>query len=167
VIVLNVILQEAINPALKLLPDQMDSDAARVMLLAIGLQESRFNYTFQKVAGNPYVKGPAKGYWQFEEGGGVKGVMKHPTTAQTARNLCEARDVPFESKAINYALETDHVLSSGFARLLLWTDAKPLPNLDASHQVAWDLYARTWRPGHPRRESWDEFHAQARAQVLA
>ena len=29
--VLNMILQEAVNPALKLLPEQMDSDAARLM----------------------------------------------------------------------------------------------------------------------------------------
>lgn len=166
--VLNMVLQEYINPALKLLPEKMDSDAARVMMLAIGLQESRFAYTFQKVAGKPYEKGPAKGYWQFEVGGGVKGVMRHPATAQNARDLCLVRDVDFDPRAIHYALETDHILAAGLARLLLWADSKPLPNLDATPQEAWECYAlRTWRPGKPHRETWDAFYAQAKAQVLA
>jgi len=165
--ILNMIRQEAIDPALKLLPEKMNSDAARVMLFAIGLQESRFKYTFQKVAGQPYLKGPAKGYWQFEEGGGVKGVMKHSTTAQNARDLCSVRDVPFESRAIHHALETDHILAAGFARLFLWTDSKPLPNLDATREDAWQCYLRIWRPGKPHRATWNEFHEQALGQVLA
>lgn len=165
--VLNMVRQEYIDPALKLLPERMESDSARVMLMAIGLQESRFAYTFQKVAGRPYMKGPAKGYWQFEEGGGVKGVMRHPTTAQNARDLCLARDVDFDSKAIHYAMEHDHKLAAGFARLLLWSDGKPLPNLDAGAQAAWECYERNWRPGKPHRETWDEFYQQARGQVLA
>lgn len=62
----------AIEPALRLLPPAMDTVKARVMLLAIGLQESAF--AARRQAGN----GPARGFWQFELGtpqsrGGVWG----------------------------------------------------------------------------------------------
>ena len=165
-IVLNVITQEAINPALKLLPAKMDSDAARVMLLAIGLQESRFKYRAQKT-NDPYVKGPARGLWQFERGGGVVGVTTHKATRELARAVCQARAVPFDSVLIHTALEFDDILAAAIARLLLWADYKPLPGVDASHDETWDCYMRNWRPGKPHRETWNEFHAQAVGQVLS
>jgi hypothetical protein len=165
VILLDAILHSAINPALKMLPPKMDSDAARVMLLAIGLQESRLKFRHQKTS-NPYVKGPARGLWQFERGGGVVGVTTHRSTQERAREVCKARAVPFDSILIHTKLEFDDILAAAFARLLLWTDSKPLPGVDASHDEAWDYYMRNWRPGKPHRETWDEFHQQARAQVL-
>lgn len=165
-IVLNVVMQEAIAPALKLLPAKMDTDAARVEMLTIGLQESRLKYRVQKT-NNPYVPGPAKGLWQFERGGGVAGVVAHRHTKDLAQELCKARGVPFDSSLIHARLEFDDVLAAGFARLLLWSDAKPLPGVDASHDEAWDCYMRTWRPGKPHRETWDEFHDQARAWVAS
>src|SRR5690606_35531315 len=67
---LDVVVEQAIWPAYALLPSRMDSDRATVMLLAIGLQESRFEHRRQ-------IKGPARGFWQFERGGGVRGVMTH------------------------------------------------------------------------------------------
>lgn len=165
-ILLDSILHSAINPALKLLPVKMDSDAARVMLLSIGLQESRFEYRVQKTR-DPYIPGPAKGYWQFERGGGVYGVMSHPATTDLARQVCEDRGVMFDSPLIHARLEFDDVLAAAFARLLLWTDRAPLPKVDASHDEAWNSYVRNWRPGKPHRETWDAFHTQARAQVMA
>ncbi|WP_322786536.1 hypothetical protein [Advenella kashmirensis] len=56
---------QLIDTSMQLLPARMDSAQARVMLLAIGLQESRFTHTHQ-------IGGPAHGYWQFESGGGTK-----------------------------------------------------------------------------------------------
>jgi hypothetical protein len=164
VILLDGILHSAINPALSLLPSKMDSDAARVMLLAIGLQESRFKYRAQKTS-DPYRKGPARGFWQFERGGGVVGVMTHRATKDLAEALCKARGTPFDSSLIHARLEFDDVLAAGFARLLLWADYKPLPKVDADHEEAWDCYIRSWRPGKPHRHTWDEFHQQARAKV--
>jgi hypothetical protein len=166
VILLDTIQHEAIGPALKLLPARMDSPEARVMMLAIGLQESRFMFRFQKIAGKPYQKGPARGFWQFERGGGVHGVMQHAATQDLAERLCIERAVPFDSVLVHARLETDDVLAAGFARLLLWADRKALPKLDASHDEAWDCYIRGWRPGKPHRESWDAFHVQACSQVL-
>jgi hypothetical protein len=165
VILLDSITKSAIEPALALLPARMDSPEARIMLLAIGLQESRFMFRFQKVAGKPYLKGPAKSYWQFEEGGGVKGVMTHHATRLHAKDLCDARGVPFDSTAIHHAMENDDVLAAGLARLLLFADPRKLPAVNASHEEAWDCYVRNWRPGKPHRHTWDEFHKQAVAQV--
>jgi hypothetical protein len=166
-ITLDAILHTAINPALLLLPRAMDSDAARVMLLAAGLQESRMQFRFQKVRSDPYAKGPARGLWQHERGGGVAGVMSNLSTKAHAEAICKARGVPFDSVLVWTKLEFDDVLAAAFARLLLWADPKPLPNLDASHEDAWKCYLRCWRPGKPHRETWDEFHKMARAQVMS
>lgn len=165
-ILLDAILRTAVNPALGMLPPKMDSDAARVMLLAIGLQESRLRYRFQKT-NDPYTKGPARGLLQFERGGGVVGVMTHRHTKDLAEAVCKARGVPFDSSLIHARLEFDDILAMAFGRLLLWADAKPLPDVDADPETAWQCYLRNWRPGKPHRQTWDEFHAQARAQVLS
>lgn len=53
------ITEECINPALEILPKKMDSKAARIMLLTIGLQESRLIHTHQ-------IGGPAHGGLLFE-----------------------------------------------------------------------------------------------------
>lgn len=159
-------LATAINPALRLLPSRMDSDAARIMLLAIGLQESRFLYRFQIVKGRPGIKGPAKSFWQFEEPT-VGLVLRNAVTARHANMLCAHFNVPPEQREVHWAMETNDVLAAGMARLLLWADAKPLPGVDASHDEAWECYLRVWGPGRPHRHTWDEFHAAARAQVLS
>lgn len=166
-IVLDVIQHEAIGPALALLPPKMDTTAARVMLLAIGLQESRFLYRAQKVVGKPYEKGPARGFWQMECGGGVHVVMTHPATKDLAKAICDVRKVSFEQELVHARLEDDDTLAAAFARLLLWADRLPLPEPDADHEFAWLCYLRNWRPGAPRRETWDSFHMQARGQVYA
>jgi hypothetical protein len=156
------VVEYAIRPAYALLPRRMDSPLATCMLLAIGLQESRFAYRAQIVKGRPYVKGPARGFWQFEKGGGVYGVMNHPATQKHAVALCVRRKVAWDDDVIHATLEVDDVLAAGFARLLLYSDPAPLPALDADHEIAWDYYERTWRPGKPHRETWDAFHTAAR-----
>jgi hypothetical protein len=166
VIVLDSIIRSAINPALQLLPAKMDTDGARVELLTIGQQESRFEYRAQKTL-DPYVKGPARGFWQMERSGGVFGVMTHLATKELAQAVCKACGVPFDSSLVHARLEFDDVLAAAFARLLLWTDTKPLPPVDAPHEDAWQYYVRCWKPGKPRRDTWDAFHTRARAQVLA
>lgn len=154
---LNEIRTQAIAPALAMLPARMSSPPAEVMLLAIGLQESRFAHRRQ-------VGGPARGFWQFEQGGGVRGVLRHTATAGHARVLCEARKVAATESVVHAALEHDDVLAAGFARLLLWTDAAALPALGQS-ATAWALYARTWRPGKPHPETWEGLYSLALAEV--
>ena len=141
------------SPALSLLPAKMDSAAARCQMLAIGLQESRFLHRRQ-------IGGPARGFWQFEKGGGVRGVLFHATTQEQAQVVCKARGVPATMDAVYEALDKDDVLAAAFARLLLWTDPRPLPALgDAG--TAWALYQRTWRPGKPHPQTWGDLYSRA------
>lgn len=147
------ILEFAINPALALLPAKMTSDKATVMLLAIGLQESRLTHRKQ-------IGGPAKSFLQFESGGGVKGVMTHSASGASAKSLCQALAVPFDRATIFQSMEFNDVLAFGLGRLLLYTDPKSLPEIGDA-QGAWDLYQRVWRPGKPHRNTWDELYQMA------
>lgn len=151
-------LGDAIGPGLALLPAKMTSPAALVMLLAIGLQESGLTARAQVIAGGG--KGPARGLWQFEQSGGVKGVLTHPATAALAAQVCDARAVEATPAAVWARLEGDDVLAAAFARLLLYSDPKPLPVLTDS-QGGWDLYVRVWRPGKPRPAEWPAYYSQA------
>ncbi|QWF39250.1 hypothetical protein [Bordetella hinzii] len=159
---LHEIIRLGIDPALELLPARMDTVAARVMLLANGLQESRFQHRRQ-------IGGPARGFWQFEKGtrasrGGVWGVFLHPASKDHLAALCRARSVACDPDAIYAALEYDDVLAAGVARLLLWTDPKALPAV-GDVEAAWALYLRTWRPGEPHPKTWPALYAQAMAAV--
>lgn len=158
------IISSAVAPGLALLPQRMDTPAARVMLLAIGLQESRFMHRQQ-------IGGPARGFWQFEKGtratrGGVWGVYLHPASKDRLVALCKARSVSCDPDAIYAALEYDDVLAAGVARLLLWTDPKALPAIGDA-DAGWALYLRTWRPGKPHPKTWPALYAQAMAALEA
>lgn len=160
---LETIQRTAIDPAMELLPESMNSKRARLMMLAIGLQESRFTHRAQVVSGGG--KGPALGLWQFERGGGVKGVLTHNQTRPYALKVCAARGVSPDSPSVWLRLESDDVLAAAFARLLLYSDPFAMPS-ERDPDAAWRLYAdRTWRPGKPHRSTWDAFHAQARKAV--
>ena len=155
----------AINEALSLLPSGMDSTEARVMLIAIGLQESRFKYRRQLVGNPPKPVGPAAGFWQFEKGsaasrGGVWGVFLHGSTNRLLKDLCLKRNVAQSPTNIWEAVQTDDVLAAGLARLLLWSDPQRLPKL-GDVEGAGKLYMRTWRPGKPHRSTWDALYAEA------
>lgn len=107
----------------------MRSDEAIVMLLAIGLQESRFVHTYQIVQGKPGAKGPARGWWQFERMGGVHGVLNHATSKAHALAVCRALGVQPNVRDVWGQLEHDQVLATVFARLLLWTDPRSFPQV--------------------------------------
>lgn len=157
---------ELIDNALAYLPAKMDTVRARVMLLAIGLQESRFEHRDQleSPGGFDRVVGPALGFWQFERGGAVRGVLRHEASRQHALRTCRlfhiAAEAPGGETAVWHTLKRNDYFACVFARLLLWTDPQPLPDLGDA-EAAWQLYIRTWRPGKPHRKTWDNFHAQA------
>lgn len=154
---LDQVIRASLSPALALLPSAMSSPHAQRLLLAIGLQESRFQHRRQ-------IGGPARGFWQFEQRGGVRGVLTHAASRDEARMLCVARDVAPSSATVYATLETDDVLAAGFARLLLWTDPWPLP-LPGDIDGAWALYLRTWRPGKPHPQTWPALYARASAAL--
>jgi hypothetical protein len=142
----------ALTPALTLLPPRMDSVEARALVVAICLQESKLRHRRQ-------IKGPARGYAQFEEMG-VHGVLVHPSSARYAREACAALDVRAVAPVVHAALEFSDVLTCLFARLLLWTDPRPLPHADEPDR-GWDLYYRCWRPGKPHPTTWAAHYARA------
>jgi hypothetical protein len=164
-LLLSSVSRTAIDPALAFLPRHMDSDRARVFLLATGLQESRLKERYQLGGG------PARGLWQCERGsklgkGGVWGVYLHRHSHHLLQELCKYRDCSFDPSAIHALLASDDVLAAGVARLLMWTDAQPLPAVD-DEVGAWVMYAeRCWRPGKPHPETWPGFHARAREFVM-
>lgn len=146
-----------IPAAALLLPGVSFADEAKVMLIAIGLQESRFEHRRQ-------IKGPARGFWQFEAGGGTAGVLHHRATSAMASRIVSGRLERPSTYSVNEALAADDVLACAFARLLLFTDPRPLPPL-GNAQAAWDYYVRNWRPGKPHRHTWDALYAKALAAV--
>lgn len=137
--------KDAVNKAFMLLPPKMDTPLSRVILAAIGYQESSYQTRIQ------YGNGPAHSYFQFEKGG-IKGIMRHNASAPLLVAVCRARNVAFDSQAIWDAMTTDDVLGAACARLLMYTDAAPLPDNAAD---AWTMYAdRLWRPGKPNPDKW-------------
>lgn len=140
---------EVLSPAFGLLPAEMDSPMARTCLLAIGLQESGLKARYQIL--NSKAKGPARGLWQFEAGGGVRGVLNHPGVSAHARWICGVRGVAPLVTSVWRSLERDDILAACFARLLLYADPKPLPS---NEDQGWDVYLNSWRPGKPHADRW-------------
>lgn len=167
------VLRDAILPALHMLPAAMDSMKARVILLAIAGQEADFRHRYQ-ILNTPGRKGPARGLWQFERGGGTAGVLRHASSASHARSFAQQRVGSTTPDAVWQALEYDDILAAIYARLLLWTDAAALPEV-GDVEGAWQLYLRCWRPGAWTRGSeaqranlrakWARYYAQAMDEV--
>lgn len=165
---------DRIDAGLALLPRPMTSDRALVMLYSTGLQESLMRDRRQLVGNPPKPKGPARSLWQMERGGGVKGVIEHPASRFWMHQICTRQGVPFTTYALWMQIERDDALAAIAARLLLFTDPKPLPSTD-DEEGAWRLYLRVWRPGaYTRgnarkraelRAKWAKNHPQAR-QIL-
>jgi hypothetical protein len=147
-------LDTAISPAFGLLPSRMGSAEARAMVLAIALQESELTKRRQMAGG------PARGYCQFEKGGGVHGVLTHHASRAHAKAFCRLIDIEPTDDAVYVALEFNDLLCAAFARLLLWTSPLQLPSVDEPAR-GWRIYQDTWRPGKPHPETWDGCFARA------
>jgi hypothetical protein len=147
--------------ALSLLPKSMSSEPAIALLLAVGLQESGFQSRRQ-------IQGPARGFWQFEEGNeraGMRLVLSNPTTAKHAAAVLLALKIrAMSTESLHQSLEHNDVLACAFARLMLWALPRPLPQQGQS-AAAWDYYLDAWNPGKPRPEDWPENYARAWAIV--
>lgn len=141
----------------EVLPGRFASTEATVMLLAIGLQESRFEHRQQ-------IGGPARSFWQFEKSGGVHGVLQHEATRKHAQAVCALRGILPTGVAVYQRMLEDDLLGCAFARLLLFSDPAPLP-APGMRDAAWDYYLRNWRPGKPHRKTWDALYQQAMGAV--
>lgn len=144
----------ALEPALYLLPPKMDTKPARAMCMAICLQESRLEHRHQ-------IGGPAHGYGQFEQGGGVRGVLTHPASKPHILKVLDELDYTGADAQDCYeAIQHNDILAAAFVRLLLYTLPELLPvRGDPNH--GWLCYQKAWRPGRPHPESWSENFANA------
>lgn len=145
-------LKTAVAQGLALLPDTMDTPDARLALYAISKQETPNGDRRQiiKVDGKLVPQGPAKGLWQFERGGCL-GVVNHRASRAHMQRVCKERDVDFTSAALWNAIEFDDVLAAAAARLLLYTDPRPLPGR-GDVEGLWKVYTSVWRPGALARQ---------------
>lgn len=137
-----------VDPGLALLAELVPaipvSDQARVEVMAIAGQESDWRARRQ-------IGGPARSYWQFEKGGGVAGLFG--STPHQLAVVCAYLDIPFDATTVFEAMAWNDRLSCCMARLLLWTDAAPLPAVGDANG-AWAYYQSNWRPGAPHPEVW-------------
>lgn len=138
-----------IPAALDLLPSKMDTPEARAEILAIGLQESRFK------ARRQLPNGPANGFWQFERGGGVTGVLTHPDTKPLLLPILKTLRYPADVAACYEAIRHNDVLAVIFARLLLWTVPGSLAKSTETVK-GWTQYLNAWRPGKPHVATWSD-----------
>jgi hypothetical protein len=158
-------LRSVIDPALSglsgIMARDMASDEARVLLLAIAMQESGLEHRRQVGPNGAPLPTLARGWWQFEKGGGVAGVLAHKSSAEAAKQVCELLEIePLGAQTVHEALAWHDHLAACFARLLLFTDTQPLPEI-GDEEAAWDYYMRNWRPGKPHRDRWSGIYPQA------
>lgn len=155
------VLYEVFPEAYALLPARMNSISANAIMLAIGFQESDFNTRVQlSVSSGRVFDGPARSYWQFESGGGIRGVLTHRSTEAHAISVCRARGVNPVSSDVWARMREDDVLGACFARLLLWSSPYSLPN-ESEVDLAWRLYSKElWRPGDPHPSKWADNYAE-------
>lgn len=135
-----------------LLPPAFDSPAGKAMLMAIAMQESRWDERRQ-------IGGPARGFWQFEFGG-IRGVLNHKVSQPIIRSVLDRLDYNYEPATSYAAVEHNDVLAFAYARCLLWTIPDPLP-IKGEAEEGWNQYIAGWRPGKPYRASWKAFYDQA------
>ena len=138
-------------------PEVPVDDRARVLLLAIAGQEGGWQFRAQADGG------PAHGFWQFEQGGGVAALMSNKTTSAFVRRLAARTGCPFTPMSVWGALASisGDDMAFGLARLILWSDPAPLPD-PGDDEACWQTYVRNWRPGKPRRDDWTANIAAAR-----
>lgn len=135
-----------------LLPDRMQSDRADALSFGIGVQESHFLYRRQ-------IGGPARSFWQFEVGT-IKLVLEHGATREPLISVLKQLNYDFSPSTSFDAIVHNDVLAAVYTRLLLWSDVRPLPELNDVEGM-WQYYLRTWRPGKPRISAWPVSYMKA------
>lgn len=135
-----------------LLPPPMCTRPAKAMIHAIATQESRLAHRRQ-------LGGPARGFWMFEHGGGVRGVLTHPASRSHIRSVLDALCYDYAPETSYHAIEHNDVLACAYARLLLWTLPEALPG-EGEADEGWNQYMAAWRAGKPHRETWNAFFDQ-------
>jgi len=159
----NRLYQTAIRPALEelaLLGIPNTPQAAR-FLLAIALQESGLRNRRQ-VSADGTENGPAASFWQFEKGGGCKGVLSHRASGPIMLRICEGFNITPEAQILWEAMRYQDVVAAAAARLLIYTLPSGLPQ---TSEQGWSQYLSAWRPGKPKPDTWAANWALASATI--
>lgn len=156
------LLKSAVLPALSELESAgiRDSFEARRFLLAIALQESGLKHRRQVVGGTE--SGPAASFWQFEKGGGCRGVLTHKSTSLKIRRICDEYNVDPTEGGLWEAMRYQDIVAACAARLLVYTLPHALP---VTAEQGWAQYLAAWRPGKPHPQRWPACWATADATV--
>lgn len=146
------LLKTAIIPALAELQAHgiKDTFEARRFLLAIALQESRIDKRRQVTASGK-EDGPACSFWQFEKGGGCRGILNHRQTKAIATAICRDYDIEPTEQGLWEAMRYQDIVAAAAARLLIYTLPSPLPT---TAEQGWQQYIDAWRPGKPHPATW-------------
>lgn len=129
------------------IPDTVD---ARRLLLAIAMQESGLAHRRQVVSGGT-ENGPAASFWQFEQGGGCKGVLTHRAVSSLMIRACEDYNIAPTPAALWEGMRYNDVIAATAARLLVYTLPSGLPK---TQEEGWSQYLSAWRPGKPHPDTW-------------
>ena len=135
-----------------LLPPRMDSPEAKAMMIAIAMQESRWDERRQ-------IGGPAHGFHQFEIAG-VRGVLTHKASSPIIRAVLDRIDYDHKPETSYVAIEHNDVLAFAYARCLLWTLPGLLPERGEADE-GWQQYIAAWRPGKPHPATWGKLFNDA------
>ena len=135
-----------------------DSPEARLILLAISIQESALTHLEQ-------VGGPARSFWQ-EEPNGIKAVIQNQVVNRILFDYCQRHGISFDEPDIYAAVATEpgQPLACVVARCLLLADPHPLPAI-GNEEAAWNCYEWNWRPGKPDRSRWTDSYQAAMAAI--
>lgn len=150
-------LETIIVPTLAPLGAPFDTRDARLMLVAAGMQESRFEARDQ---GDPDVPGPARGLWQFEkiacrdfvERGHRR--LQHAVRCRRAIGVLE----PMRLWWLIGEPRFDPVACLLARDALFRHVAEPLPQ-PGDVDEAWRQYVAAWKPGQRDRERWTRSYA--------
>ena len=135
------------------------------MLIAIAMQETGLRHRDQLSRdGTPGQVGPATGWWQFELGGGFRGVEGHPAARETLLTARKALALPERDEQRWASICWNDAYACLLARALLWTHAEPLAT---AADEGWRQYLGLWRPGKPHPETWGAAWAAAQSAVSA
>lgn len=160
----SILLDTIIDPALRLVETKYRTDEARALLIAIALQESKITERRQVLdAGKRWWEsrpGKANGWWQFEQGGAVVGVLTHPASQRFIAPVLTKLEYPADSEIVHDGLIHNDVLACLMARALLVTLPAQLPGRDNPAE-GWRQYIEAWRPGREKPDTWAAHYATA------
>jgi len=146
------LLSTGIIPALSYLRGHgiPDTLAARRILMAIPMQESGLRHRRQ-VGNDGTESGAAASFFQFEKGGGCKGVLTHRGVKEIMLKACADFNLTPTPEGLWEAMRYNDVVAAIAARLLIYTLPKSLPD---TQDEGWNQYLSAWRPGKPHLDRW-------------